>query len=126
MTLTTRATIHFLDNTVDGEVIIYRHTDGYPESTGRDLRQFLEICKTLPNPRFNDPSYLAARYVVHLATRYRRFAEHELDFDSVGIVFEIPVGTNFVYMVDCTNASATNLPVIACYDHHAKEHEIPQ
>lgn len=63
--MSTRCTTHFVQ---DGqtEAIIYRHCDGNPKYAGRNLIDFLFQCQKLKDTRLDDPSYLAARHVVHL------------------------------------------------------------
>jgi len=61
--MSTQATVHFQENGKT-EAIIYRHTDGYPEGLGEDLQTFLNEVNKLKDKRFDDPSYLAAKFVV--------------------------------------------------------------
>ncbi len=119
--MSTSAVIQFHGTTATGKVEakptaqIYRHWDGYPEETGCDLLAFIQECKTLESPRLNDPSYLAAKYVVWLAGQFRKeydrardtFEEpagkNPLEFLSLGIIQGKPEnwGADYFYVVPC-------------------------
>lgn len=104
--MSTRSTTHFLD---DGEIIaiVYRHSDGYPEGAGTDLLRFIDECAKLPDPRFGDPSYLAAKYVVFLAEMFNRNQNaNRLDFLSVGVCMQDPGDIEYRYTVECGDRSA--------------------
>lgn len=102
--MATRATIHF--KYVDeekSEAIVYRHWDGYPEGMGQDLYRFLEEVKNqCADTRFNDPPYLAAKYVVWQAGEYAKDKTKPLDFLSVGVVQEDPGDIEFRYTLHCS------------------------
>ena len=117
--MSTRCTTHFVfDDTP--QAIIYRHTDGYPEKAGVDLQAFLKECKKLPDSRLNDPSYLAARYVVYLA----RDALSP-NFISVGVCLEDPSDIEYRYTVDCSSIGKDGLPDVKCTNAHNDEEPIP-
>ncbi len=103
--MSTRACIHFLDNdeelAVTGQPIIYNHCDGYPSGLGADLLAFLdEVEAQCPNDtRFNDPEYLAAKWVVYKAGGYSRGTP--LSFTSVGICSADHGDIAFRYVVRC-------------------------
>jgi hypothetical protein len=116
--MSTRAVVNFYETWNGGEkhlrAKIYRHGDGNPDGLGKDLREFLKIVKkTLKDTRFNDASYLAAKWVVHDAERmakYRTFdytsgerlpVTNPLDFLSVGIIMENPGDIDYEYDVVC-------------------------
>lgn len=126
--MSTRSTTHFRygDKTV---AIIYRHSDGMPSGAGVDLRKFLNRCKALPDPRLDDPSYLAAKYVVFLAemfavdygfdedrTEYKATPKAErLDFLSVGVMSQDPGDIEYRYVVNCNKINNRGLPDLKCY-----------
>ena len=124
--MSTRSTTHFVDST--GTIaIIYRHSDGYPEGAGRDLISFLVECAALPDPRLNDPSYLAAKYVVFLANMFNSSLERNasgeyarvphksrLDFLSVGVMSEDPGDIEYRYVVNCGKIKK-GLPEVKCF-----------
>ena len=105
--MSTRATVHFESGGCT-EAIVYRHSDGYPDGLGADLETFLtEIGENLKDTRFDDPSYLAAKWVVYDAMQGQPFAakmyeqEHPLNFLGVGIVSEDPGDIEYRYIVRC-------------------------
>jgi hypothetical protein len=105
-----------------------------------DIVRFLKACKALPDSRLNDPSYLAAKYVVFLADmfngHYVKFkqagicdatgesinagrygykrAKSKLDFIGVGILSEDPGDIEYRYVIDCGNL-VEGLPTVTCY-----------
>lgn len=110
--MSTRSTIHF----IEGErttAIVYRHSDGYPTVGGRDILRFFEaVREQTKDTRFDDPAYLAAKFVVFLAGEfapmqtYRDGAYHPeeakpLNFLSVGVVMRDPFDIEYRYLVDC-------------------------
>jgi hypothetical protein len=123
--MSTRSTTHFIHgNEANPTAIIYRHSDGYPEAAGVDLRKFLEECAKLSDPRFTDPSYLAAKYVVFLADLFNNTwdwktgkevrYESKLEFLSVGVMSSDPSDIEYRYIVDC-GTIVDGRPVIRCY-----------
>jgi hypothetical protein len=111
--MSTRATIHFCDPDSKKPVaIIYRHGDGYPEGLGEDLKKFVEdVKKQTTDTRFNDPAYLAAKWVVwdahQMATigygndGWKKGEPSLLNFLSVGIVDRDPDDIEYRYTVIC-------------------------
>ena len=116
--MSTRSTTHFRD-TPDGEstAIIYRHSDGYPSGAGADLLTFIEQVKeqcegTSYGTRFNDSSYLAAKYVAFLTNDFAKHSAYNyetgeqgepklLNFGSVGILNQDPMDIEYRYIVVC-------------------------
>ena len=106
--MSTRCTTHFRD-TLDGETtaIVYRHHDGYPEGAGVDLVKFVKDVKsqcegTSYGTRFNDESYLAAKYLTFLVTNGYKYDETKpLDFGGVGILNQDPMDIEYRYIVVC-------------------------
>lgn len=111
--MSTRATIHFTNSPgVEPVAIIYRHCDGYPDGLGEDLKTFIEEVKNqTSDTRFNDPAYLAAKWVVWDANQmvdsgygkngWKEGEPKMLDFLSVGIVNEDPDDIEYRYIVIC-------------------------
>lgn len=98
--MSTRASIHFCDSTGKTVAIVFRHTDGYPEGLGRDLRDFFAAVEAqTSDTRFSDPSMLAARWVVYDAQQMARGGN--LDFLSVRIVLEDSGDIEYRYKVIC-------------------------
>lgn len=72
--MSTRANIHFKDNYSD--VCVYQHSDGYPEGEHgiiAELNRFFDWNEGrfeggIGGLRYNDPEYLAARFIVFMAT----------------------------------------------------------
>ena len=124
--MSTRSTTHFLSAGADKPTaIIYRHPDGYPEGAGADILDFLDQCAELSDSRFNDPSYLAAKYVVFLADMFN-YSYHldnldktrpksRLDFISVGVVDEDPGDIDYRYVITCHGRDKR--PSVHCYTH---------
>lgn len=116
--MSTRSTTHFTDYSdplgTKPVAIVYRHADGYPEGAGADILKFLEeVKRDVPDTRFDDPSYLAAKYVVFLAREFSvdyNFGTSpvttvpkasRLDFLSVGIMSKDPGDIEYRYTVVC-------------------------
>ena len=110
--MATRATIHFHFEDDDAvEAIVYRHWDGDPDMVLPDLKQFFDDVKEQTrDTRFNDPSYLAAKYVVWQAHENARVYNQEadkyipsamLDFSSVGVCTQDPGDIACRYHVWC-------------------------
>ena len=126
--MSTRAVVNFRESESGSKqktivAKIYRHSDGYPDGLGKDLKKFLKIVKTtLDDTRFGDASYLAAKWVVHDSARYNvntdwsnggteTRKENPLDFLSVGIVTENPGDIEYEYFVDCS--ASNKMPKIS-------------
>lgn len=127
--MSTRSTTHFLDSELSKKptAIIYRHSDGYPEGAGADLLAFVERCALLPDSRFTDASYLAAKYVVYLAEMFAVNYNHNipgsdptpkaerLDFLSVGVCNADPGDIEYCYHVICDGSGANHRPQVKCF-----------
>ena len=136
--MSTRSTAHFIDySDTKPTAIIYRHSDGYPDGAGVDLRKFLAECATLPDPRFTDPAYLAAKYVVWLANEFnwtydfsakgmvKQRPTSRLEFLSVGIMDQDPGDIEYRYIVNCSKM-VDGLPELKCFNTYSgAEEEIP-
>ncbi len=131
--MSTRSTTNFGDgppragDANEPESKVYRHSDGYPEWMLSDLVKFFEtVEEETDDPRYMDPSYLAAKWVVFLArifsTPYEG-PEYEanpdspkvgsLDFLSVGVVRKNPGDIDYSYWLDCFDLDpTTKRPVV--------------
>ena len=111
--MSTRATIHFQHSNEQDEAIIYRHCDGYPEGLGKDLQSFFaDVQAQTKDTRFNDPSYLAAKFVVWQAGEYTKEPKRlPLDFLSLGAVKEDPGDIEYRYLVKCKGST---VPEVKC------------
>lgn len=125
--MSTRSTTHFVDGS-QRVAIVYRHSDGYPSGAGRDINTFLQACSKLKDSRLDDPSYLAAKYVVFLADMFNSHFEKQtngeygytrneskLDFLSVGIMNEDPCDIEYRYVIDCGNL-VKGRPTVTAYE----------
>lgn len=108
--MSTRATVHFQSNG-ETQAIIYRHSDGYPEGLGVDLVQFFkDVQGQTKDTRFDDPSYLAAKFVVWQASQYATNGK-PLDFLSVGVYLEDPGDIQYRYLVACDNRDVPEVKI---------------
>ena len=121
--MSTRSTTHFNDGDRT-DAIIYRHTDGYPEAAGVDLRRFFEAVENdTDDTRFSDPSYLAAKYVVWLADQMHAVngaygeppaKNGKLNFLSVGVCAKDPGDIEYRYTIRCDRTDENGRPEIEC------------
>ena len=138
--MSTRSTTHFLSGR-GGHVaaIVYRHSDGYPSGAGTDIYHFLREVKKLSDPRFNDPSYLAAKYVVWLGRMFavdydwskpgapKKPKESPLDFLSVGVCLVDPCDIEYRYAILCDGTrDEEGLPLVKCVNMSGDEVAIPR
>lgn len=123
--MSTRSTTHFFWDDASFKAgkpsaIVYRHHDGYLEGAGKDLVKFIEEVKaqcvgTMYGTRFNDASYLAAKYLVYLVTMqgYQYNKDKPLDFGGVGILDADPGDIEYRYSVVCPEGwSDENVPTL--------------
>lgn len=97
--------------------LVYRHSDGYPSGAGADLLQFFEDVKAhvqRGDTRFDDPSYLAAKFIVwltqmhaHSDWRKKRGDDHLLSQIGVGVLMDYPGDLEYVYVVVCKERDQT-------------------
>ncbi len=95
--------------------IIYKHDDGYPEDEDGMLALLGTFFATVRrecqlDTRFDDPAYLAAKFVVYLARKSE--TEARLDFHGVGIVNSIPGDVEYVYTLDCQDENDPKISYI--------------
>lgn len=102
--MSTRCTINFGHGAPHGEfqapvAKIYRHSDGYPNSEHGVLADLGRFHEALPvDSRINDPSYLAAKFVVWQAGEFAR-GDDPLEFLSVGVLTEDPGDLEYTYWI---------------------------
>lgn len=102
--MSTRCVINF-SRGEDVVAKVYRHGDGYPDGASgvlSDLNKFFaDVQSQTEDTRFNDPSYLAAKFVVWQAGQYtRKFGRLPLDFLGIGVCVDDP-DFQYSYTVDC-------------------------
>jgi hypothetical protein len=89
---------------------------------GKDLIEFFKACAALSDSRLNDPTYLAAKYVVWLAGQFNKHYDAEkvkfvknkspLEFLSVGVVMEDPDDIEYKYVI--VKISMRRLSILLC------------
>lgn len=110
--MSTRCTLHFhYGSQPSPAAIVYRHSDGYPEAVLPDLERFVEdVGKQTKDTRFDDASYLAAKYVVWQAHENavtfnwetnKLVPTEPLNFLGVGIVLSDPSDIEHRYHLYC-------------------------
>lgn len=141
--MSTRALVDFKDSKKETVARIYVHCDGYPTGLGVDLQKFLDKCaacensETFGGTHFDDPYYLAARFVVYKAHQNQESTNeiakafnrksvtiNEVDFVGVSIVpIDDDVWPSIAYFYDviCVNESR---PKIICYDDFEKRKRV--
>jgi hypothetical protein len=119
--MSTRCIINFGTDKKNPDAKVYRHSDGYPTGILPDLQKFFgDVIKQTKDTRFNDPNYLAAKYVVWQAHKYAKKLnekfEYEpsemLDFTGVGICQKNPDDIDYEYFVDCNRMDAKGRPKV--------------
>lgn len=115
--MSTRATINFgYEGDSKKHVVakIYHHSDGYPDGQHGILaklqRFFTAVEEQTTDTRFDDPSYLAAKFVVFVAAGNREISRQyggakegdcPLAFLGVGVLQENPSDIEYEYFVSC-------------------------
>lgn len=106
----TRCSIRFYDAPqTKPTATVYRHWDGDPETMARDLSDFFsEVEKQCDGDnRFDDASYLAAKFIVWQAGKYVRDPGNPLHFLGVGVLgAEEPTDLSHAYGVRCDMRTA--------------------
>jgi hypothetical protein len=111
--MSTRSNIHFLGYEGKVEANLYRHSDGYPEAMVPDIYQFFaDVQEQTNDRRFDDPCYLAAKFVVWQANETRRGGGGFLNFLGVGVVLEDAGDGEYVWEIDCLKHDAEGLPIV--------------
>ena len=98
--MSTSATIHFqYGPDIAPEAIIYLHYDGYPNAVLPDLGRFFRAVQAqTDDTRFNDPAYLAAKFVVWQASEFTK-DKPNLDFTGIGIISDDQYDIDYRYHV---------------------------
>lgn len=119
--MSTRCQIHFCEPDGTPVARIYRHTDGHPEDILHDLTSFYEAVEAhTPDHRYDDPEYLAAKFVVWQANinAHASLSVHDggeprmLDFLSVGVA-DGPHGDEaYFYRVLCSTDDEQGRPIV--------------
>ena len=109
--MSTRATIHWQNEDGEDIAITYRHSDGYPDGLGKDIQDFFKEVGKLDDPRFSDPSYLSAKWIVWDALQMcgiwnGKKGDNPLNFLSVGIVLADPSDIAYRYDVICKDGGS--------------------
>ncbi len=112
-------------NFCDGDSVqarIYRHSDGYPESVLPDLQRFFTaVEEQTDDTRFNDPEYLAAKFVVWATQDYREHVcgfikgkgkDGPLNFLGYGVAADDHGDIEFIYSVDCSKKDKAGHPKV--------------
>jgi len=130
--MSTRCIINFCSGK-QIEAKVYRHHDGYPDGHNGVLhslqRFFAQVERDTSDTRFNDPTYLAAKYVVWQARenavsydfsagKPKAKRSKRLDFLGVGIVMRNPDDLAYVYRVDCRVHDEKGRPIVGVSGAH--------
>lgn len=102
--MATRSLTEFAHNTGEVVAVVYKHWDGNPDAMMPLFTRFFDRCAALSSPRFDDPFYLAAKWVVFLAEEDHAgrddYTDDPLDFLGVGITAPgIEAYEDYVYTV---------------------------
>jgi len=111
--MSTRCNIHFTWGSQDTEANIYRHYDGYPDGVLPDLQKFFaDVEAQTGDTRFNDASYLAAKFVVWQASQFAQDASKPLAFLGLGVVPGDAGDGEYVYTVNCGKPGPDGRPEV--------------
>lgn len=122
--MATRSSQHFGETyggTFRAEAMVYKHWDGYPENMLPLFEQFFTAVKEQcgGDTRFNDPTYLAAKWVVFLADDGRALSgelqgerQPPMRFLGVGVITEDPGDIEYTYRVHCDKKDDDGNPVV--------------
>lgn len=112
--MSTRANIHFKGSFELANV--YIHSDGYPDGEhgipARLKTFFAKVAAQTGDTRFNDPSMLAARFVVDQSHLYTQDKSKPLDFLSVRVMTKDAGDAAYIYTVNCDKYDAKGCPVV--------------
>jgi hypothetical protein len=112
--MATRSNIHFV---LDGRTYanIYVHYDGYPSNRVSELMEFFQAVKKWTNDtRFNDPEYLAAKFVVWYSQSGlgEGSPSPSLDFLGIGVAIQDQGDIDYIYEVHCDTLNDEGVPEI--------------
>jgi len=121
--MSTRCNIHF-NHGSEIAAILYQHCDGYPGQVNTpdsgilpDLRQFFsdvaaQTADGMGGTRFDDPCYLAAKFIVWRAAHFAHDKAKPLDFISLGVMLEDAGDAAYIYSIDCSKHDAKGYPKV--------------
>lgn len=112
--MSTRCNIHF-NGWGETQANVYRHSDGYPDGVLPDLQKFFEAVEAQcgHDTRFDDPEYLAAKYVVWQSQqKYYAPEGKPLAFTGVSPCLQDHGDIEFVYTVDCDKLDQKGRPTV--------------
>lgn len=112
--MATRSNLHFKNDDYLG-ANIYVHYDGYPENRVPELYRFFNAVKEQCNDtRFNDSSYLAAKFIVWYSMQQVSDAEcSPLDFLGIGPAVEDSGDIEYRYTIDCSHRDPNGFPLVS-------------
>ncbi len=109
----TRTIVQFTsENKVEAQ--IYVHNGGEPTSMASLLSEFFSAASLVYDRRFDDPTYLAAKFVVWFATEKSHCGGSPLNFVGIGVYMTIPEDVRYVYKLDCD--SDRKRPGVTAYE----------
>jgi len=100
----------------NSEAIVYRHYDGY--DIPDDMKDFFtELKENVNDTRFNNPTYLAAKFIVWQAHEYTKKTDyqkesHYLDFLGVSPSLENHDDIDVCWLVNCNQSDDNGFPVV--------------
>lgn len=112
--MATRSNVHFV---VGGRTYanIYIHYDGYPSNRVKELKEFFYAVKVqTTDTRFNDPEYLAAKFVVWYSQSGlgEGSSSPSLDFLGIGVSTQDHGDIEYIYEVHCDTLNDEGVPEI--------------
>lgn len=127
--MSTRSTVHFVNESWDQDFVVYVHQDGYPSCRGKQVLDFLRVCKEeLKDPRLGEAGVTAARFVAYMIDQYHQDTKqyvnewmdtHPLAAISVKMAHGDPGDIEFRYDVDCDNLDDEGYPSVTVEDIYA-------
>jgi hypothetical protein len=92
---------------------VYVHDGGGPDHLGCEILDFLYSLEKSVDPRYDDPEYLAAKFIVFLADR-RVSGSKKTDVTGVGATRN-EYDTEWKYYFNCMEAEGYRKPSVVCY-----------
>jgi uncharacterized protein YfeS len=126
--MSTRSTVHFVNEKWYQNHIVYVHHDGYPSYRGRQVMEFLRDVKSeIMDTRFSESGVTAARFVGYMLKTYHDIAlesvernedakkwtdTHPLGAISVKLMNEDPGDIEYRYIVRCDQLDEEGIPKV--------------
>lgn len=112
--MATRSNIHFVQqgNTYAN---VYVHYDGYPDNRIPEIQEFFKAVKHWTNDtRFNDPEYLAAKFIVWYSQSGlgEGSPSPSLDFLGIGVSVHDHGDIEYIYEIHCDDFDEQGFPKI--------------